>query len=186
MLAVEALTQRVSCASLAAPAPSEDQLKVIQQAALRTADHAYLRPWRFLMLENESLEQLGDIFAQARQLEGADDTAIEKARKMPLRAPLIIVVIASFKDHPKVPLWEQLVSAGGAAQNMVTAAYAQGVGAIWRTGDLAMNDHVNASLRLSKKEKIVGFLYLGTRAKPTKPVPELNIDEFFTKGLPAD
>jgi len=186
MQAVDALTQRVSCSSLTHPAPNGDQLRIIQQAALRTADHAYLRPWRFMVLENDSLLQLGDIFADARKLEGADDSVIDKARAMPLRAPMMIVVVASFKEHPKVPLWEQLVSAGGAAQNMITAAFAQGIGAIWRTGDLAMNDHVTQSLKLAKKEKIVGFLYLGTRAKPTKSVPQLNIDEFFTKGLPVD
>ncbi len=184
MNAIDLVTQRVSSPKLEAPAPTDAQLKIIQQAAFRTADHAYLRPWRYMVLQGGDLEKLGDILAQASALEGESDDKIERARKMPLRAPMMIIAIASFKEHPKVPLWEQLVSTGGACQQMISAAYAQGLGAIWRTGPLAMNDFVTQALGLTKKEKIVGFLYLGTPAGQLKPVPDLNISDYFIKGLP--
>lgn len=184
MNAIQALTQRTSSAQLCAPAPSDEQLAIIKQAAIRTADHAYLRPWRFIVLQGNDLDKLGQLFAQAQQQAGGSDEDVARAAKMPLRAPMMIIAIASFKEHPKVPLWEQLVSAGGACQQMLTAAYAQGLGAIWRTGTLAMNDTVTEGLRLTKKEKIVGFLYLGTPAKDYKNLPTVDIDSVFVEGLP--
>ncbi|MER8125044.1 nitroreductase family protein, partial [Acinetobacter baumannii] len=78
------------------------------QAALRAPDHGQLRPWRFLTIEGQGREQLGELFAQALQNKGeASQAALDKARAMPLRAPLLIVVIAKLQDHFKVPKSEQ-------------------------------------------------------------------------------
>ena len=90
-----------------------------------------------------------------------------------------MVVIASPKENPKVPEIEQWLSAGAAAQNMITAAYAQGVGAVWRTGDYAYDPSVMAGLGLSDAERIIGFLYLGTVQIAPPEAPETAIDDYF-------
>ncbi len=51
----------------------------------------------------------------------ARPAGIEKARNAPFRAPLIITVVARCEDHPKVPRWEQEMSAGCAVMAMQTA-----------------------------------------------------------------
>ena len=51
-----------------------------------------------------------------------------RARNMPLRAPMLVLVIASVKPHPKVPEGEQLLAAGCAAHGLLLAAHAQGIG----------------------------------------------------------
>lgn len=53
---------------------------------------------------------------------GQDEKGIEKARNAPFRAPLIITVVARCEDHPKVPRWEQEMSAGCAVMAMQMAA----------------------------------------------------------------
>ena len=43
-------------------------------------------------------------------------------KKAPLRAPLIIIVIANIKKDKPIPEIEQILSAGAAAQNMMLAS----------------------------------------------------------------
>ena len=92
---------------------------------------------------------------------------------------MIIVTIAKHSIHPKIPEVEQSFSAAAATQNMLLAAFAQGVGGMWRTGAMAYNNLVNEGLELTDNEKIIGFLYLGTIQGSLKPLKQYNIDEFF-------
>lgn len=181
MDALKALHERVSAPRLSAPPPSGEVLANIQKAAFRAADHGRMRPWRFLVLEGDGLHALGELFVRAEQANNADLSDKERQRAMakPLRAPMVIVAIASPQVSPKVPEIEQLISTGAAVQNMITAAYAQHVGAIWRTGDYAYDRTVMAGLGLSEEEKIVGFLYLGTMDFTPPPAPEALISEYF-------
>lgn len=164
MQALDALINRVSVARLGEPAPSGEQRELLFRAALRAPDHGQLRPWRFLTVEGEAREALGELFARAQCVRDPQTPAalLDKARAMPLRAPLLIVVIASPKAHPKVPESEQLLAAGCAAHGLLLAAHAQGIGAIWRTGELTGDATVKAGLGLAAHEQIIGFLYLGT------------------------
>ena len=179
--AVRVLVERVSCALLREPAPSGEQLALIQRAALRAADHRYLRPWRFLMVEGEGLERLGELFANAKRHDNPEMSADEEARTrgLPARAPLVIVAIVSCVDDPKVPAQEQLLSTGAAVQNMLNACHALGFGAIWRTGDLAYHKLVHAGLGLAANESVVGFVYVGTPAVVPRKAPELTTADFF-------
>lgn len=181
MDALSALHGRVSCPRLVDPAPSGEVLENIQKAAFRAADHARMRPWRFLVIDGEARNKLGKLFVKAQESkeDGLTDKQIERITSKPLRAPMIIVAIASIKQNPKVPEIEQIISAGATAQNMITAAYAQGVGAIWRTGDVAYDQTVMNGLGLSENEKIVGFLYLGTIPVDGLEAPELEVSDYF-------
>lgn len=164
MQALDLLLNRVSVGRLLDPAPDAVQRDLLFRAALRAPDHGQLRPWRFLCVEGEARVRLGELFAKAL-LAGNPDAkpeALDKARNMPLRAPLLVVVIATLHAHPKVPEQEQLLAAGCAAHGIVLAAHAQGLGAIWRTGELAYAAPVMAGLGLAGNERIVGFLYLGS------------------------
>src|SRR5690554_7885116 len=60
--------------------------------------------------------------------------------RSPTRAPLMIISVCSSKEHPKVPLVEQLHSTAASTQNIINAAWALGLGAIWRTGSPAHNE----------------------------------------------
>ncbi len=181
MEAIDALVNRVSCSKLQSPPPSAEQRQVMYRAALRAADHGKLRPYRFLEVEGEGLQALGAVFERAAE---ADDPSLtvgerERFRNMPLRAPLIIVAIASYKEHRKVPDWEQMVTAGAAVQNIINAAFVQGIGAYWRTGALANHQNVLSGLEIQDSEFVIGFIYLGTPAVVTKPAPDLSTEDFF-------
>lgn len=181
MEALDALLNRVSCPRLEGPAPTAEQLEAMLKAAVRAPDHGALRPWRFIITEGPGLEQLGKLYAEAAR---ADNPQLAEARyvkycNMPLRAPMVITVVAVTREHPKVPVSEQLISAGCAAHSIIQAAYAQGLGAMWRTGEMAYHPQVEQGLGLVEGEAIVGYLYLGQRCRD-KEVPQLDTREFVT------
>ncbi|MBA1200660.1 NAD(P)H nitroreductase [Pseudomonas capeferrum] len=179
MEALDALLNRVSVARLTDPAPDGAQREALFQAALRAPDHGQLRPWRFLTIEGEGRDRLGELFAEAVERKGdATSKALDKARAMPLRAPLLIVVIACLQDHYKVPKSEQRLAAGCAAHGILLAAHAQGIGAVWRTGDLAFDDHVHQGLGMAENEEVIGYLYVGTPENQPRPAPVLETAEF--------
>lgn len=180
MDALDALINRVSVARLSEPAPTPEQRELLLRAALRAPDHGQLRPWRFLSIEGEAREALGELFVRAELARDAQAPAalLDKTRAMPLRAPLLMVVIACVKEHPKVPESEQLLAAGCAAHGMLLAAHAQGLGAIWRTGALSHDPVVHAGLGLADNERLIGFLYIGTPQGERRTPPVLEAADF--------
>lgn len=174
-----ALHSRSSSPRLTEPGPTKEQLQNLFQAAFSAADHGLLRPWRFLVIEGEARQRLGDLFVKAAlsDQEEMSEAKLEKIRNKPLRAPALVVTISSPKDHPKVPEFEQDLSAAAATQNMLLAAHAQNIGAMWRTGSMAYHPAVMEGLGLKDREKIIGFLYLGTKACPDKPPRQVKLSE---------
>lgn len=182
MNALDLLLKRVSSPVLDEPAPTAEQLDLIYRAALRAPDHGGLRPYRFLQIEGEGREKLGQVFVDAARAEQADisEQEVQKLLNAPLRAPLIIVAIASLQPHPKVPAVEQQLAAGCAAHGILLAAFAQGVDAIWRSGAMAFNSQVMTRLGLEADEQILGFIYLG-KARKHRVVPCPQPGEFVQK-----
>lgn len=180
MDALTLLTQRNSATRLSDPGPEPETLATMIRCALRAPDHAALRPTRFLIIEGESRQRLGQVFADAlrRRKPNASDDEIQKNRVAPLRAPLLVVVIAQIRANPKVPVIEQQLAAGCAAHGLLLAAQALGFGAIWRTGDNAYDPAVRSALGLAEHEEISGFVYIGTPAAPAKPLATLNPADF--------
>ncbi|WP_437881300.1 nitroreductase family protein [Pseudomonas sp. LRF_L74] len=186
MDALDLLLNRASVARLHDPAPTTEQRDLLFRAALRAPDHGQLRPFRFICVEGEGRVRLGELFAEAvaaGKPEVAPE-ALSKALAMPLRAPLLVVVVACLREHPKVPQEEQVITAGCAAHGVLLAAQAIGLGGIWRTGELASNAVVDSGLGLAANERIVGFLYLGNldgeRRTPQSPAPAE-----YVSGWPA-
>ena len=179
---LQLLHNRNSAPKLIAPAPSDVEMKDAFLAAARAPDHAWLRPWRFITIEGDRRAEFGEILASSLLLRNpdADFKAIEKARKAPLRAPLLVVVVAKLSEHPKVPHSEQRLSSGCAAQALLLACEAMGYAGIWRTGGAAFDRNVMSALGLEPVEEITGFVYLGTRDGPGKKIPLFDQDRYVS------
>jgi len=67
MEALDALLNRVSAPRLVEPGPTAAQRDVLFAAALRAPDHGQLRPYRFLSIEGQARNRLGEVLAQAVQ-----------------------------------------------------------------------------------------------------------------------
>lgn len=176
------IAQRVSSPRLVAPAPDAQTLDRVFACALRAPDHKMLRPWRFLVVSEEGRESLGQLFLEAAEKRSGplSDADRQKQLAKPLRAPMIIVGISTNQEHTKVPVLEQQISCGVGLGYMLLALQAEGFNGIWRTGTPAEDPHVKAGLGLQTHETIVGFLYVGSVAGATKPVPDLKSEDFIS------
>ena len=181
MDALKNILNRVSARELAQPYPSNDEMKLIYQAALRAPDHAWLRPSSFIEVKGQGLDRLSKIFYEyALTLDDLSEEIINKYKNAPYRAPMIIILVSTFKEHPKVPSIEQKLSTATAAQNISLALNAMKYSCIWRTGKLAFNKTIQEKLGLSSNQEILGYLYVGTEIGKKKKIPSLDIDDFVS------
>lgn len=96
---------------------------------------------------------------------GASSEARAHARGRLAHAPLVIAVVFCPREHPKVPEWEQVLSAGAACMNLLHACRATGYAAIWLTEWYAFDRRVLDELGLERKERIAGFVHIGTESE---------------------
>lgn len=181
MDALTLLLERRSVAALAAPAPAGDALDTIVRAALRVPDHKQLNPFAFLIAEGEGIARLGAMMQDAARASGRNEGDIARARELPARAPMVIVVVARVQEHPAVPELEQLLSAGCAVMAMQQAAVAQGFGGIWRSGWPMFDRNLHDALGLEAPDRIVGFLYLGTPTQAARAAPPVDPAPFVRR-----
>ncbi|MFT0211220.1 nitroreductase family protein [Pseudomonas sp. F1_0610] len=182
MQAMDLLLTRTSSARLSEPAPTAEQRTLLFKAAMRAPDHGLLQPWRFISIEGEARNKLSQIFADElmQQEPGISTEKIEKTKGLLLRAPLVVAVIFTPKQDHKVTSLDQLLAAGCAAHSILQSAFAQGLGAIWRTGDMISSQAVLTALELKPEEKIVGFIYLGNNLTTPRSVPDVDLSKFLT------
>jgi nitroreductase len=164
MEAIELLRSRHSASKLGAPAPSAEAVDAMLEAAARAPDHGRLQPWRLILIEGDARRSFGEILAEslARRNPLAGEPVLAREREKALRAPLIIVVTTRCDRSGKIPIAEQIISAGCAAHGLMLAAFAQGLGAFWRTGEAAYDEAVKRALGVGSEDLIVGFIYVGT------------------------
>jgi len=178
MEAIELLRSRYSASKLGAPAPSAEAVKAMLEAAARAPDHGRLQPWRLILIEGDARRSFGEILAEslARRNPLAGEPVLAREREKALRAPLIIVVTTRCDRSGKIPIVEQIVSAGCAAHGLMLAAFAQGLGAFWRTGKAAYDEAVKGALGVGSDDLIVGFIFVGTAIgdapSPSRPMVE--------------
>ena len=181
MDALNNILNRVSARTLIEPHPSKDEMEKVFKAALRAPDHAWLRPSSFIQVTGKGIKKLSNIFEEyAHTVPDIKEEIITKYKNAPYRAPMIIILINSTKNHPKVPEIEQKLSTAAAAQNILLSLNALGYSAIWRTGKLAFNPFVASKLNLDDNQEILGYLYVGTADGTNKKIPKLDIEDFVS------
>ena len=181
METLEAIQTRNSVPLLTDPAPTSEEMSEVYKGALRAPDHARLRPWKFIEVTGDSRDKLAKIFIDTANALNSDlsENEISKLEKAPHRAPMVIILAANIKEHPKVPEIEQIISLGAAAQNILLGIHEIGYSAVWRTGNMAFNPEITKFLGLEENFKIIGYLYVGTSTGKEKPIPELEIQDFL-------
>ena len=168
---------------MSGPGPSPAELETILTVGARVPDHGKLAPWRFIVFEGEARARAGDIIARvfSRNNPQAEPAEIELEKRRLMDAPLVIAVVSFSRPHPKVPEWEQQLSAGASAMNIVTAASALGYGANWLTGWFAFDRDVLEGLGLKPDEKIAGFIHIGTPTRPNEDRPRPALSDIVTR-----
>jgi nitroreductase len=173
---IEALTTRSSAKAFGDMVPTEDHIATILQAAVRAPDHGRLRPWRFMLIAGEQRRKFGDLLAASalRRLPAISAGDLQRERDKAMRAPIIIVVACRAVTGTKVPVIEQILAAGAAAQNILLGLHNFGYAAAWKTGEAAYDPELKKALGLAVDDHIVAFIHAGG-----------GLGALFTPGKPA-
>lgn len=169
----EAVSARRSYSRVTETAPAHEDLLPLVAAAGRVADHSSLHPWRIIELRGSARERLGAAFVKDAHVSGHD---AEKLAAKPLRAPLLLAIVAVRAKSDKVPGWEQDAVASGVAHTLSLLLHEAGWGVIWRTGHLTRSKAVHKMHGLSKNERLLGWLYVGGIPEGTKEGHRKTID----------
>ncbi|STZ08918.1 Putative NAD(P)H nitroreductase ydjA [Moraxella caprae] len=175
---------RRSIGKLSLPMPSHDELNTAFLCAMTAPDHKVLRPYRFGVMTGKALDEFGQVLLQAGLAkaeadgESLDDTARIKLINMPKRAPMIITVATDYKQHPKVPEFEQLLCVGAVVQNLLLALQSMGYRTVWRTGHLCNEPAVKAHFEVSDDNLVCGFVYVGSSDIVMPEHEEVDLAEF--------
>lgn len=173
----------VTAQFLAEPGPDDQQLAEILTIAARVPDHGKLTPWRFVVFRGDARRHVGEALA-ARYGElhpDADEKQLAEESNRLAKAPLAIAVVSRAAPHAKIPEFEQLLSAGAAAMNMVHAAHALGFAAQWVTGWIAYDDGAGEILGLRSGERIVAIVHIGTATVPPVDRPRPALDDIVSE-----
>ena len=157
---------------MVAPGPTSSELARILSIAARTPDHGKLAPWRFVVVGEEQRERFAALLAKA--LPESDPNAgaahFAKAKEFAHYAPSLVVLVSAPIDGHKIPVWEQELSCGAAAMNLLLGAHALGYVGGWITGWAAYSETVRLAF-CGPGERIAGFLFLGTPGTPLEDRP---------------
>ena len=88
--------------TLTAPAPSDDALGPILQAAARTPDHGKLEPWRFIVIEKPAMQRLAELAQKLGEDQALDAQQISKGRGQFDQGHLAVVVVEVQKPSEKI------------------------------------------------------------------------------------
>src|SRR5712691_13226022 len=163
---------------LQAPGPGAAEIDMLLSVAVRVPDHGKLVPWRFLVIEGERKKRIAaDLLPLLRKAhpEATDDQVAKEPERF-ARCPLVVAVVSRAGPHPKIPEWEQILSAGAACMSLVLAAHAFGFGANWVTGWPAYDKPCLDALGVKPNERVAGLIHIGTpRTKlEDRPRPALS------------
>lgn len=167
MDAIEAIATRRSIGKVTGDVSQAVVLELVD-LALCAPNHRLTAPWRFTVLRGTARERLGMRWAE---LVAGDplptdverDSYLAKEARKPTRAPVILVTSTRTDDDPVVAS-EDFAATAAATQNILLAAHARGLGAVWRTGPMAYRGEMKAFLGLAASDRIVAFVYLGAPA----------------------
>jgi nitroreductase len=172
-----------SVKALGEPGPTQQQLHQILRIAVRAPDHGKLQPWRFLLFEGPARAAFGEELARrwSELHPDASEETLHHWRGFFLRAPTVLALVSRAAPHPKIPQWEQQLSAGAVGQNILLAAAALGIGCQWNTDWCAYDPMIARVLGLQENERIAGFFYLGTPTEPLEDRPRPDPEVLLTR-----
>jgi nitroreductase len=161
-----ATRKSASAKAMTGPGPDPSQLEAMLQLAVRVPDHGKLAPWRFISFAGDAREKVGQAFAkrwaELHPEHGQESLAFQRA--LFTRAPLIVAVVSRAQEHPKIPIWEQQMSAAAVCFNLVLAAQAHGFDAQWQSDWVAYDAVAGQAMGLVDGERIAGLIYIGKSA----------------------
>lgn len=149
---------------LGEPGPGDEALRHAFAAALRAPDHGKRVPFRFVIVRDDGLERLAELFVDYGRRCGKDDAELAMERTRAVQAPVVIAVVARVAGDDEVPAHEQWIAVGGALTNVLNALHILGYGAKMLSGLRAADPQIVRAF-CREGETLVGWISVGTPAR---------------------
>jgi len=175
----EAIKNRYSVKKVKEDSLPRELVEKLLDAGNRAPNHFKVRPWRFVVLSGDGRNRLGDAMSASQHNRQPDlpQEALDKTRALPLRAPVIITVGVDKPTEAKIPELENYAAVSAACQNILLAAHALGLGAVWRTGEWAHDSKVKEFFGFAEDQHIAGFIYVGYPETVEGPAPRPSYED---------
>ena len=152
------------------------------------------QPWRFRIVNQAAdkaglAREMGARLKRDREADGDDPEAIrqdvERSSNRVNGAPVVIAVCLTLEEMDRYPdekrsraeLIMAVQSTAMAAQNLLLAAHAEGLGACWMCAPLFCAEAVQSSLALPESWQPQGLILLGRAAEPGRGRPRKKVAE---------
>ena len=175
----EAIKNRSSVGKVKADLLPREVIEKLLDAGNRAPNHFKVRPWRFVVLTGDGRNKLGDVMSASQHTRQPDlpQEALDKTRALPLRAPVVIAVGVDKPTEAKIPELENYAAASAACQNILLAAHALGLGAVWRTGEWSRDAMVKEFFGFAEDQHIAGIIYVGYPEVANEPAPRPSYED---------
>lgn len=155
---------------------SADEVVELLNIAKWAPNHKLTQPWRFLLFSGEGKEKFIQAFVASQPKDKAEAT--EKKAQYYREIPMHLVVI--MPEDPRMKTREEDYGAVAAMiQNFQLAAWARGIGMIWRTSDFIHHPAFREVLEVKPGERVVATLMLGYPDQVPKARPRTDIRELI-------
>ena len=179
-----AIRNRRSVGKMTNEVPDRALIERVLEAGTWAPNHHMTEPWRFFVLQGDARNRLGAVMgAVAASHESSEESrqaVAERAALKPLRAPWVIAVAVEPSMDPSIPEIEELAAGSAAMQNMLLAADAVGLAAIWRSGWVTFEPEITEFFGLSARARMLGFIYVGFPAMEPPARSRRPLDEVTT------
>jgi PPOX class probable F420-dependent enzyme len=179
------------------PVPRAALETMIEAARWAPSPHGR-QPWRFVVLTRDEPKQalaaaMGADWRQVLEMDGQERATIqlrlEKSHERIRTAPALILVCLYLADLDQYPDPDRqhaeeimaIQSLGAAIQNMLLAAYAQGLDTGWMCAPLFTPETVRAALGLDEALSPHALIPVGYEAHPPKRRPHRPIDDLIVR-----
>ncbi|MDP5229302.1 MAG: nitroreductase [Cellulophaga sp.] len=140
---------------------AKEVIEKVLEAANWAPTHRKTEPWRFKVMQGETLEKLG-LFLSLKYLETEANPKEFKAKKLienPKKAGAIIAICMQRDPMKSVPEWEEIAATAMAVQNMWLMCTELGIGAYWSSPDITK--FMGEFFEMNNEEACLGFFYMG-------------------------
>jgi len=167
MDAIDALMSRRSYArcNLVQPAPSKSQIETILQAAMSVPDHGNLKPWRFILVEGQGIQDLSMLVKQKYSSKMSEEDVDAFVQEIAMTPMMLFVCSDLTLDH-RVSVLDQQLAGAAACEHILLAIHALDFAGIWHTSEA--DGDLRHLLNLKKEDEILGVLSIGTPKKTSK------------------
>ncbi|WP_024852227.1 nitroreductase family protein [Hydrogenovibrio kuenenii] len=146
---------------------SLDLIQSFIEAAIYAPNHKLTEPWQFLIIGNNTQENIAKIYAENRALKyQVEDSegykkAFDKSLDKFCSIPQIVFVVQNL-DEDSITSKEDYAACSCAIQNFQLAAWEKGVGVQWSSGPILKDSRTFDILSLdSNKHELIAALYIG-------------------------